>query len=55
MLVTFNKPKAMNAIDSAMRLDLGAIFDWFETEPDLWVAVITGSGRAFSAGADLKA
>ena len=55
MLVTFNRPKAMNAVDIAMRLDLESIFNWFETEPDLWVAVVTGNGPAFSAGADLKA
>ena len=55
MLVAFNRPKAMNAVDVAMRLDLEAIFNWFETEPDLWVAVVTGNGPAFSAGADLKA
>ena len=56
MLVTLNKPKAMNAVDIAMRLDLEAIFNWFEGEPDIWVAIVTGTGpAAFSAGADLRA
>jgi len=56
MLVTFNRPKAMNAVDVAMRLDLQDIFNWFEREPDLWVAIVTGTGPvAFSAGADLRA
>lgn len=54
LLVTFNRASALNAIHDAMRLDLEAVFDWFETEPDLWVAVVTGTGRAFCAGADLK-
>jgi len=56
MLVALNKPKAMNAVDIAMRLDLQDIFNWFEREPDLWVAIVTGAGpAAFSAGADLRA
>lgn len=55
ILVTFNRPKAMNSVSEPMRQDLIAIFDWFEAEPDLWVAIVTGNGTAFSAGADLKA
>lgn len=55
LLVTFNRPKAMNSVSEPMRRDLIAIFDWFETEPDAWVAIVTGNGPAFSAGADLKA
>ncbi|KAF8313214.1 ClpP/crotonase [Clavulina sp. PMI_390] len=54
ILVTFNRPKAMNAVHDPMRVDLQRVFDWFENEPDLWVAIITGNGPAFCAGADLK-
>lgn len=55
LLVTLNRPEALNAINFPLREDLDAVFAWFETEPDLWVAVVTGNGRAFCAGADLKA
>jgi enoyl-CoA hydratase/carnithine racemase len=35
-------------------LELAGIFDEFEADPDQWVAILTGAGRAFSAGLDLK-
>ncbi|KAF8308956.1 ClpP/crotonase [Clavulina sp. PMI_390] len=54
MLVTLNRPKARNAISAEMKMDVTRVFDWFENEPDLWVAIITGNGPAFCAGADLK-
>ncbi|KAH0591619.1 hypothetical protein H2248_001671 [Termitomyces sp. 'cryptogamus'] len=38
-----------------MSEDLRRVLDWFEDEPQLWVAVVTGAGRLFCAGADLKA
>ncbi|KAF7316389.1 hypothetical protein MIND_00157700 [Mycena indigotica] len=55
LLVTFNRPKALNAFTPQMSADLRLLLNWFEEEPELWVAVFTGAGRAFSAGADLKA
>jgi len=54
LLLTFNRPEALNAMTLALRLDLDKVLDWFETEPDLWLVVVTGAGRAFCAGADLK-
>jgi len=38
-----------------MEGDLETLLNWFEGEPHLWVAIITGHGRAFCAGANLKA
>lgn len=38
-----------------MTNDLKNVLDWFEEEPQLWVAIVTGAGRLFCAGADLKA
>lgn len=54
LLVVFNRPKALNSIPSAVHHDLHALFDWYDNEPSLRVAIVTGAGRAFCAGADLK-
>ncbi|KAG9006458.1 hypothetical protein FRB90_009899 [Tulasnella sp. 427] len=55
IVVTMNRTAAMNAMTAELRDDIGRIMDYFENEPSLWVAIITGSGRAFSAGMDLGA
>ncbi|UKZ72499.1 hypothetical protein TrVFT333_000129 [Trichoderma virens FT-333] len=55
LLVTISRPKALNAIDISGSWELASLFDWFDQEPSLWVAIVTGEGRTFSAGADLKA
>ncbi|KAG8893163.1 hypothetical protein FRB99_002164, partial [Tulasnella sp. 403] len=39
----------------SLRDDIARVMDWFETEVSLWVAIITGSGRAFTTGMDLTA
>jgi enoyl-CoA hydratase/carnithine racemase len=53
-LITLNRPKAMNAINDEMRLELGDAIKEVETDDDTRVLIITGSGNAFSAGADLN-
>ena len=54
--VTLNRPERMNALDNHSHRELIEIFDDFESDPDEWVAIITGAGdRAFCAGNDLKA
>ncbi|KAG5340519.1 hypothetical protein C0989_001329 [Termitomyces sp. Mn162] len=55
LLLTFNRPQSLNAMTPTMSEDLRRVLDWFEDEPQLWVAVVTGAGRLFCAGADLKA
>ncbi|KAL8293367.1 hypothetical protein RQP46_000068 [Phenoliferia psychrophenolica] len=54
LTVTLNRPERLNAVSGAMEKDMCTIMDWFEDEPSLWVLVITGSGRFFCAGSDLK-
>ncbi len=44
----------MNAINGEMRRDLNAAFARFRDEEDAWVGIVTGAGRAFCAGADLR-
>ncbi|KAI0830820.1 enoyl-CoA hydratase/carnithine racemase [Trametes gibbosa] len=55
LLLAFNRPKSLNAMTPTMTDDIKAVLNWFDNEPSLWVAVITGEGRAFCAGADLVA
>jgi crotonobetainyl-CoA hydratase len=55
LTVTIDRPERMNALHSPAHYELDEIFNDFEKDPDLWVAILTGAGdRAFSAGNDLK-
>lgn len=54
LLVVFNRPRALNCMNIASQWELHALFEWYDNEPSLRVAVVTGTGRAFCAGADLK-
>jgi enoyl-CoA hydratase len=55
LVVTINRPEARNAFDAASAQALQAAADRIDVEDDIFVAVITGAGGNFSAGADLKA
>ncbi|MCG8694030.1 MAG: enoyl-CoA hydratase/isomerase family protein [Minwuiales bacterium] len=52
--ITLNRPDALNAISQQVMDDLSAALDAAEADEDVWAAVLTGAGRAFCAGADLK-
>jgi enoyl-CoA hydratase/carnithine racemase len=52
--ITYNRPDALNAINGAMRVALNATWQHFLDDTDAWVAIVTGSGRAFCAGVDLR-
>jgi E-phenylitaconyl-CoA hydratase len=52
--ITYNRPEALNAINGQMRRDLNDAFARFRDEEDAWVGIVTGAGRAFCAGADLR-
>jgi crotonobetainyl-CoA hydratase len=56
LVITLNRPQAMNAVNAAVSDIVGSALVRAEQEPEIRVVVLTGAGpRAFSAGADLKA
>ena len=54
-LITLNRPKAMNALNDALFDEVGAALDGFEADEAIGAIVITGSDKAFAAGADIAA
>lgn len=55
LIVYLNRPEVLNALHPYIQLELGQVFNEFEDDSDLWVAILTGMGKkAFSAGFDLK-
>ena len=54
MTVTINRPERLNALHPPANAELGEVFDAFAADDDMWVAIITGEGRGFSAGNDLR-
>ena len=54
-IVTIQRPDVMNSLHPPANAELAEVFDDFASDPEQWVAIITGAGeRAFSAGNDLK-
>jgi enoyl-CoA hydratase len=53
-LITLNRPDALNALNDALINELGTAIDTFEADTDIGCIVITGSEKAFAAGADIK-
>lgn len=55
-VVTLNRPEKLNAIDTAMRSELQAVWRAISADPDLLACIVTGAGdRAFCVGSDLAA
>lgn len=52
-LITMNRPEALNALNDQVLRDLDAVLDQVEADDSILVAVITGAGRSFVAGADI--
>ena len=52
--ITYNRPAALNAVNGDMRRGLNEAFTRFRDDEDAWVAIVTGAGRAFCAGGDLR-
>ena len=53
-LVTLNRPKALNALNQALIEELNAALAIFENDSNVGCTIITGSDKAFAAGADVK-
>jgi enoyl-CoA hydratase len=53
-LITLNRPKALNALNSQVIAELSQALGAFETNAEIAVIVLTGSERTFAAGADVK-
>jgi enoyl-CoA hydratase len=53
-LITLNRPKALNALNSEVLKDVVAAAEAFEANPKIGAIVLTGSEKAFAAGADIK-
>lgn len=53
-LITLNRPKALNALNSQILTDLTAAFAAYDAEETQRCAILTGSAKAFAAGADIK-
>ncbi|AXF55176.1 crotonase/enoyl-CoA hydratase family protein [Salicibibacter kimchii] len=54
-IITINRYEYRNAFDQKTATEMNKAIDTFEEDPGLFVAIITGAGGTFSAGADLKA
>ncbi|MDN5347611.1 MAG: hypothetical protein PWP65_1175 [Clostridia bacterium] len=52
--ITLNRPEKMNAVNQEMLQSLIDYFTEVKDNPDIWVAIITGTGKAFSSGHDLS-
>jgi enoyl-CoA hydratase len=55
LLITLNRPEARNAVNLALAEGLAAALDELDDSSDLGAGVLTGAGKGFSAGMDLKA
>ena len=53
-VLTLNRPKALNAVNAELARAAGAALEAAQADPEIRVVVLTGAGRAFCAGADLK-
>jgi len=54
-IITFNLEKKLNALNAELYFKLGSLMTEIATMPDIYITVITGKGRYFSAGADVSA
>jgi enoyl-CoA hydratase len=55
LLITINRPDARNAVNAAVATGIAAAMDELDTDGELTLGILTGAGRGFCAGMDLKA
>src|SRR3954454_14879458 len=55
LLITLNRPDARNAVNAALAAGLAAALERLDGDDDLRAGILTGAGKGFSAGMDLKA
>ena len=53
-IITLNRPKALNALNSKLMSELSQAIDTFESDEKIGAIIITGNEKAFAAGADIK-
>jgi enoyl-CoA hydratase/carnithine racemase len=53
--LTLNRPERKNAMNQQLKDELRAAWKRVKDDPDIWVAIVTGAGEAFSSGADVEA
>jgi enoyl-CoA hydratase len=53
-IIQFNRPKALNALNTAMVIEMNAALDGFEADASIGAIIITGNEKAFAAGADIR-
>jgi enoyl-CoA hydratase len=53
-VVTLNRPDSLNALNAEIMSEVAACFAAIDRNPGLAVSILTGAGRAFAAGADIK-
>lgn len=52
--ITLHRPETLNAYNQTMKEELRAAWTEVRDDPDIWCAIVTGAGRAFSSGADMS-
>ena len=52
-IITMNRPEALNALNDQVLLELDQVLDQVEENEEILVAIVTGAGRSFVAGADI--
>jgi len=52
--ITLNRPDALNSLDDELNSELWAVWNDFSRDGSVDVGILTGAGKAFCAGADLK-
>lgn len=52
--VTLNRPGKLNCINKSTSREIAQVWNLLDNDDDLWIGIITGTGRAFCTGADLE-